>query len=149
MRDNAGLWRRTDWSGYETVVAGGMWLLRGGAWALDPRGQGFRDPSLFRPNPRVAVGLTATNKLLLVATGQRVTLGQWARTLRALGARDALNLDGGSSTALFFNGKPVIQPGRALTNVLVVHALPVPFPAGGGLPVAEIAPRNGLRPSHP
>jgi exopolysaccharide biosynthesis protein len=52
----------------------------------------------------VAVGLTSKNELLLVATRQPVTLARWARTLRALGARDALNLDGGASTGLFYRG---------------------------------------------
>ncbi len=122
MRANAGLWRHTDWSGCETVLAGGMWLVRDGVLALDPRAQGFRDPSLFRPNPRVAVGLTPAGKLLLVATGKRVTLGRWAKVLRGLGAHGALNLDGGSSTGMFFQGNPVIRPRRHLTNVLVVYS---------------------------
>ena len=121
FRPNAGRDRHTDWSGYETVLAGGMWLVRSGALALAPRAQGFRDPSLFRPNPRVAVGVTAANNLLLVATRNRVTLRHWARALRGLGAVDALNLDGGSSTGLFFGGRTLIRPGRHLTNALVVY----------------------------
>lgn len=121
MRPNAGIWRHTDWSGYDTVLAGGMWLVRGGELALDPKAQGFRDPSLFRPNPRVAVGITPANKLLLVATGKRVTLRRWAQMLRGLGAVDALNLDGGSSTGMYFQGYPVIRPRRALTNALLVY----------------------------
>ena len=121
MRDNAGISRHTDWSRYQTVIAGGMWLVRNGRLALKPRAQGFRDPSLFRPAARVAVGLTGGNELLLVATRQPVTLEGWARTLRALGTRDALNLDGGSSTGLFYRGRVVLRPGRRLTNALVVY----------------------------
>lgn len=121
IRPNAGLWRHTDWSSYESVLAGGMWLMRGGALTLDWRAQGFRDPSLFRPNPRVAVGLTASGKLLLVATGKRVSLGRWAKVLKELGAVDALNLDGGSSTGMFYQGHAVIRPGRRLTNTLAVY----------------------------
>jgi hypothetical protein len=64
------------------VLAGGMWLVRGGAPATPgPRGQGFRDPSLFRPNPRVAVGITARGKLLLAVTRRPVSLERWARAL--------------------------------------------------------------------
>ena len=122
VRPNAGLWRHTDWSSYDAVLAGGMWLVRHGGLFLHPRAQGFRDPSLFRPNPRVAVGLTRHNKLLLVATGKRVTLGRWAKVLKSLGAVDALNLDGGSSTGMFYQGSPVIRPGRHLTNMLLVYS---------------------------
>lgn len=127
MRSNAGRWRHTDWGGCQTVLAGGMWLVRGGAPATPgPRGQGFRDPSLFRPNPRVAVGITARGKLLLAVTRRPVSLERWARALRTVGAVHALNLDGGSSTALFFRGRTLIRPGRRLTNVLVVHAAAAP-----------------------
>jgi hypothetical protein len=121
MRDNAGVSRHTDWKKFHTVIAGGMWLVRRGRIALKPRAQGFRDPSLFRPAARVAVGLTGRNKLLLVATREPVMLPSWARTLRALGARDALNLDGGSSTGLFYRGRVVLRPGRRLTNALVIY----------------------------
>jgi hypothetical protein len=121
MRDNAGVGRHTDWKKYQTVIAGGMWLVQRGRIALKPRAQGFRDPSLFRPAARVAVGLTGGNELLLVATREPVTLPVWARTLRALGARDALNLDGGSSTGLFYRGRVVLRPGRRLTNALVIY----------------------------
>lgn len=138
FRPNAGLYRHTDWQGYETVLAGGMWLVRDGALALAPRAQGFRDPSLFRPNPRVAVGVTAANKLLLVATGKRVTLRRWAEALRSLGAVDALNLDGGSSTGMFFQGYPVIRPRRHLTNVLVVYTRRDAYERA----LARIAPRQ-------
>jgi hypothetical protein len=149
MRPNAGLWRHTDWSAYDGVLAGGMWLVRGGALALAPRAQGFRDPSLFRPNPRVAVGLTRAGKLLLVATGKRVTLGRWAKVLKGLGAVDALNLDGGSSTGMFYQGYPVIRPRRHLTNALVVYsrrdaydrarASLMPPPAPRGVPARSAA----------
>ncbi len=121
MRDNAGVGRHTNWKKYQTVIAGGMWLVRNNRLALKPRAQGFRDPSLFRPAARVAVGLTGRNELLLAATRQPVTLERWARTLRALGARDALNLDGGASTGLFYCGRVVLRPGRKLTNTLVVY----------------------------
>jgi hypothetical protein len=30
MRDNAGVGRHTDWKKYQTVIAGGMWLVRNG-----------------------------------------------------------------------------------------------------------------------
>jgi hypothetical protein len=37
-----------------------------------------------------------------------------------LGLRDALNLDGGASTGLYYNGEYVTAPGRLLSNCLAV-----------------------------
>ena len=50
--------------------------------------------------------------------------------MKALGANNALNLDGGSSTAMYARGRFVSKPGRMLTNVLVVTVRP-------GAPVPE------------
>ena len=120
IRPNAGQDRHTDWGASQSVLGGGMWLVRDGAVALNLQKQGF-SPALIAPTQRVAVGLTEDGRLLLAATSAKVSLGQWAQALRALGAKDALNFDGGSSTGLYFQGKPVVQPGRRLTNALVVY----------------------------
>jgi hypothetical protein len=41
--------------------------------------------------------------------------------MRKLGAWDAVSMDGGSSTALFYRGRLFSRPARALTNLLVVY----------------------------
>jgi hypothetical protein len=41
--------------------------------------------------------------------------------MRELGAYDAVAMDGGTSTGLYFGGRMIAQPGRALTNALVVY----------------------------
>ena len=58
-------------------------------------------------HPRTLAGVQEDGTLLLVTVDGRragwsagVTLPEAARVMRALGARDALNLDGGGSTAL-------------------------------------------------
>jgi hypothetical protein len=88
---------------------------------VDPRTEGFRDPALFRPNPRTAIGLTARNKLLLVAVTRSIYLSDLARVLKELGAVDAVSLDGGSSTALWYRGKYPATPRRALTHIIAVY----------------------------
>ena len=123
IRPNAGRDRHTDWTPNQAVLGGGMWLVRDGEVALNLSKQGF-SPSLLAPTQRVAAGVTADGQLLLVATNSRVSLTRWAAALRSLGARDALNFDGGSSTGLYFQGKPVVTPGRKLTNALVVYYRP-------------------------
>jgi phosphodiester glycosidase len=60
--------------------------------------------------PRAALGLTADGRVLAVACDGRaddeagLTLGELAGALAALGAVDALNLDGGGSTSLVCGG---------------------------------------------
>jgi hypothetical protein len=68
------------------------------------------------------VGLRANNKLLMVAVTRPVTLSRLARLMKALGAVDALALDGGTSAALYYKGKTIVRPGRSLTNILAVYS---------------------------
>jgi exopolysaccharide biosynthesis protein len=53
-----------------------------------------------------------------------VTLAEAARVMRSLGARDALDLDGGGSSAMAVRGKVVNRPSdgveRAVSDALVV-----------------------------
>lgn len=112
---------KSGWEGYDTVLCAGPTLVVGGAMRLSPRDQGFRDPALFGAKRRTAVGVTAGNKLLLVAVDKPVQLRTLAKIMIHLGAVDAVDLDGGSSTALHYNGRTVSRPGRSLTNLLVVY----------------------------
>jgi hypothetical protein len=85
-------------------------------------------------HPRAALGV-APGRLLAVACDGRaddeagLTLGELAEALVALGARSALNLDGGGSTSLVCGGRLVnvpreqhghaLEDGRAITSALV------------------------------
>lgn len=109
------------WSGYVSVIAGGPRLVNGGLVAVNPRAEGFSDPALFRPAVRSAVGVTKYNKLLLVTVNKPVYLSHMARVMKGLGAVDAINLDGGSSTGLYCKGTVPSHPGRRLTNIIVVY----------------------------
>jgi Phosphodiester glycosidase len=66
--------------------------------------------------PRAALGLTGDERLLAVACDGRaddeagLTLTELAQALAALGAVDALNLDGGGSTSLVCGGRLVNVP---------------------------------------
>jgi hypothetical protein len=109
------------WHDYETVLGGGPRLLTRGRITLAPRAEGFRDRSLYARRPRTAVGVTRQGKLLLVSVRRSIYLRRLARIMRALGASDAVAMDGGGSTAMFYRGRFVSRPARQLTNVLVVY----------------------------
>jgi tetratricopeptide (TPR) repeat protein len=112
--------RHVDWRGFESVLAAGPTLVRGGAIRLDPAGEGFTDLQVTQRARRCAVGLTAAGKLLLVATGQAVQLCELAHAMRQLGCVEALNLDGGSSACLYYRGRWLLRPQRWLVNLLAV-----------------------------
>lgn len=115
---------RHDWSQSEFAVSGGPTLIRDGFIQLDAHSEGFSDPGLFRSAPRAGIATTPQGKLLLITVNQNITLTRFAQVMRSLGAQDAMNLDGGSSTALYAGGRYLAHPKRKLTNVIMVTLRP-------------------------
>jgi len=66
---------------------------------------------------RGAIGFNADKIFLVVANG--ATVVDLAGIMSALGASDALNLDGGGSAALLYGGAYKTGPGRLLPNAVV------------------------------
>ena len=112
--------RTQDWSGFDTVLSCGPALVLDGEVDVDATGEGFRDPSIFATTARVGVGFTADRRLLLVATGP-LSFSGFARVMKELECTYAMNLDAGSSRALYYRGRTLIKPGRMLTNILYVR----------------------------
>lgn len=112
---------RFDWYAFETALRAGPLLVADGKIVVAPRREGFRDPGIWARKRRSMVGITRRQQLFLVSVAQPVTLSRAAQVMRALGARDALCLDGDGSAGLYYRGKTPVRPGRALTNVLVLY----------------------------
>jgi hypothetical protein len=96
-----------DWSGVKHAIGGGPWLVRNGTPYVDLTAQHFTSRSLGFREPRSAVGITREGKLLLVTVDGRqknvsvgMTLYELAYLMQKLGAVNAMNLDGGSSTLI-------------------------------------------------
>lgn len=54
-----------------------------------------------------------------IGVARNVTVAELARILHAAGFDNAINLDSGGSTALFFNGRYVLGPGRNVPNAIL------------------------------
>lgn len=67
---------------------------------------------------RGAIGLGGNN--LYLAIIYNATMEEAAYAMRALGAKDALNLDAGGSSAMYINGGYAVGPGRSLPNAIVL-----------------------------
>ncbi|MBI3927628.1 MAG: phosphodiester glycosidase family protein [Armatimonadetes bacterium] len=113
--------RHRDWKDLYFAISGGPTLIDSGEICVSPRAEGFSDPGLFGARRRAAMGVTRGNKLLLMTTVGPVTLHRLALMLQSLGAVDAINLDGGSSTALYYRGTLLARPQRSLTNLVAVY----------------------------
>lgn len=112
--------RRQGWMDYETVVCAGPRLVKNGSISINLKKEGFRS-GLTAPTRRTAVGITGKGKILLLAINRKASLHDTARALLAAGAKDALCLDGGSSTGFYCNGSFLAVPQRLLTNLIVVY----------------------------
>jgi hypothetical protein len=110
------------------VINGGPRLLRDGAQDIDALAEGFvhpDDPSFYysfavRRNPRTMAGVDRRGRLLLVTVDGRApghsvgaSFREEAAIMRALGAHDALNLDGGGSTTMVAGGRLLTRPSDA------------------------------------
>lgn len=102
------------------AIQAGPRLMRNGKVELDVEGERFRDPKILtNSGARSALGITRDHKLIL-STVPAATIPQLAEIMRQAGAWQAMNLDGGASSGLYYNGKYVTTPGRLLSNALIV-----------------------------
>lgn len=113
----------------EHVMACGPSLLVDGTYlkTLKPD-----DAHVLTRHPRTAVGITTSNKVLLVTVDGRqpnfsegVNLRELSVVMRALKAKNAMNLDGGGSTTMYINGNGVVNSvsdasERFVANVLYI-----------------------------
>ena len=94
------------------VVGGGPLLMQAGRIVLNGRGEGFSPSFLALSAPRTVVGRGEDGTWLLAlrgAAGSDPTLLETALAAQQLGLKDALNLDGGSSTTVVVAGRTVIN----------------------------------------
>jgi hypothetical protein len=115
------LGRRVEWNGFETVLASGPTILHQGRLDLHPHQEGFKDPHLLGSARRTAVGMTNTGKLAFIGVPQDLTLEELGKLLLRMGFLEAINLDGGTSSAMFYRDQTILSPGRPLVNLLVVY----------------------------
>jgi uncharacterized protein YigE (DUF2233 family) len=95
----------------------GPTLVRHGKIALNVTAEGFH---ISKYACRTAIGLTADNKLVMVATNVSITLERLADIMLKFDCTDAVVLDGGSSTGIYYDGKVRVRPVRIMVSILAV-----------------------------
>lgn len=101
-----------SFNAFPNIVGAGPLLVSNGQIVLNAKAEKFRPPFDTQAAPRSGIGQAADGTILLAAVHNRVggpgpTLKEWALIMQRLGAVNALNLDGGSSTSLYLGGELV------------------------------------------
>jgi hypothetical protein len=145
------------WATAQDALGGGPRLLTNGSVTVDGVAEGFDNWLVNSPQPRTAVGASADGQTLYIVTvdgrqalSKGVTVPELAAILKRYGAWDAINLDGGGSTAMDAGDLIVSNPAgtgaeRAVAETLEVFssrvvATPTPAPANIRLAVPANTP---------
>jgi len=131
---NMELYVNPVWEKARFAVGGGPRLICDGKIVNDASKEKFKSDVVKGRAPRTALGVNSSGKLLFVCVDGRqkkscgMTLGEMARLMKMLGARDAMNLDGGGSTTLYLMGKVMNSPSdgceRPVSQALVLRPRP-------------------------
>lgn len=119
---------------YPHVMGAGPLLVQRGQIVVNGAQEQFSPAFNSQAASRSAIGLKPDGTLILVAVHNRgsqpgPTLPEMARLMTQLGATDALNLDGGSSTSLYLGGTLVDrspQTAARISNAIGIFIRPTP-----------------------
>ena len=155
-RSGAGISRSAWlWAQVPQAVGGGPHLLVNGQVAVDWVAEGFEPGFSDSLNPRTAVGTTRDGHHLLLVTvdgrqafSKGVSLTDMALILKRYGAWNAINLDGGGSTAMAVGGLTVSNPGgtgeeRPVADMLLVYSDRAYQPDAPALPAVTADAETG------
>ena len=100
------------WGNLVYAAAGWPRLLDNGkAW------NGKANASFLRLTGRTAIGIKPSGELVIYVSTNKY-IHNVINDLQQLGCVDAINFDGGGSTFLYLNGKPIITSNRSFPNVM-------------------------------
>ncbi|WP_181256608.1 phosphodiester glycosidase family protein [Merismopedia glauca] len=122
----------TELNRYPQIIGAGPVLLQNRQIVLDGLSEQFKEKFTQETAIRSAIATNSSGQVLIVAVHNRAggagaTLIELAQLLQQMGAVDALNLDGGSSTSLYLGGQLINRsPATAarVHNAIGIFALP-------------------------
>jgi hypothetical protein len=110
---------------FPNLIGAGPLLLKNGKTVLNSKLENFQTGFDTQAAPRSAIATTKEQGKILLATIQAIpngtapNLAQTTEVLQKLGAVDALNLDGGSSSSIYLGGNLL---NRSITQIAPVHS---------------------------
>ncbi|MBT3253914.1 MAG: phosphodiester glycosidase family protein [Candidatus Marinimicrobia bacterium] len=116
---------------YRDILGAGPLLMRDGEVFIPINEEVFFGTSIPEVHPRTAAGVTPEGDLILLLVDGRqlisrgVDLPELANIMQELGCEDAINLDGGGSSALVVNGMLLNRPAGKTVEREVMSAIAV------------------------
>ncbi len=112
----------SDLNLYPNIIGAGPLLIQNGQIVLDAKAEQFSAAFIRELAARSAIGQASDGTILIVTVHDRIggkgaTLAEMAQIMSQLGAVNALNLDGGSSTTLYLGGQILDRPSRSSARV--------------------------------
>lgn len=111
-----------EFNRFPYIVGGGPVLVQNSQVVLDAKAENFNAVYQRQTAIRSGIGKTASGNLLIVAAHNRAggagpTFAEFAQIMQKMGAIEALNLDGGSSTSLYLGGELLDRPSQTAARV--------------------------------
>ncbi len=111
-----------EFNRYPQVLAAGPLLIQNRQIVLNPEAEKFSNAFATERASRSAIGQLADGTILIAAVHNRldgtgISLVEVAQLMQQLGAINALNLDGGSSTTLYIGGQILDRPPKTAARV--------------------------------
>jgi hypothetical protein len=112
----------SQFDAYPHIVGAGPLLVQNNQVVLNAASEQFSTAFIQQRAVRSAIGVRSDGTLLLTTIQSQVgsagpSLAETAQIMQALGATDALNLDGGSSTTLLLGDRVLNRPSNTVARV--------------------------------
>lgn len=108
------------WNTLDYATGAGPALIIDGKITIDYEKEGFVEKKITEySNARSAIGYTADKELIFVTT--TATMPELAQIMKSLGSIEAMNLDGGASSGLYYQGDFIRKPGRDISNIIYIQ----------------------------
>lgn len=101
------------------LIAAGPMLLKNGVNQASIDKEGYEAKIYNMKAQRTAIGVTSDQTLVIITAVAKIE--ELAEVMKSLGCVDAINLDGGASSALYVNGTYMKNAGRPLNTVLIME----------------------------
>jgi len=110
-----------DWSDISNITGVGPSLVKKGVKTANAAAEDWTDVKLTKnAGQRSFIGFDKTGAKLIMGTAPNCTISELGDIALAYGLQEAMNLDGGASSGLLYNGEYLTTPGRNLSNAIVV-----------------------------
>lgn len=111
-----------EFNRYPHIIGAGPVLLLNRRIVLDAKAEQFSDAFIKESAHRSVIATNRMGTILIATVGNRSggvgpTLSEVAQIIQRLGATDALNLDGGSSTSLYLGGQLINRSPRTAARI--------------------------------